>query len=76
MGPLLEGALVGAGLGLFLYAAEYLILRGHVNERAKRYKKPAVFDQTERKRLRAIGSFSMLLPFILAVSFWIFDKAT
>lgn len=75
MDPLWEGALVGAGLGLFLYVAEYMILRGHVRERAQRYKKPALFDQTERKRLRAIGSFAMVLPVVFAIGFWIFDKA-
>jgi len=70
LNPILEGALVGAGVGLFLYAAEYMILRGHVNERAKRYKKPAQFDQTERKRLRSIGSFALILPFAFAIAFW------
>ena len=76
MDPLWEGALVGAGIGLFLYVAEYMILRGHVRERAQRYKKPAIFDQAERKRLHAIGSFSFLMPFVFAVAFWIFSKAT
>ena len=71
MNPFVEGALVGAAVGLFLYMAEYMILKGHVNERAKRYKKPAVFDQAERKRLRGIGSFALVLPFAFAFGFWL-----
>jgi hypothetical protein len=74
MNPFLEGALVGAGVGLFLYVAEYMILRGHVNERAARYKKPAALDQTERRRLRAVGSFALLLPFAFAIGFWMLSK--
>jgi len=70
MNPFLEGALVGAGIGLLLYVAEYLILRGHVNERAARYKKPAVFDQSERNRLRAVRSFALILPIGFAIGFW------
>jgi len=73
MNPFLEGALVGAGVGLFLYVAEYMILRGHVNERAKRYKKPAVFDQTERNRLRAVLRFAVLLPIAFSIGFWMFS---
>ena len=71
MNPFLEGALVGAGVGLFLYVAEYMILKGHVNERAKRYKKVAEFDMTEKKRLRAVGSFALILPFAFAFGFWL-----
>lgn len=76
MNPWLEGALVGAGIGLFLYVAEYMILRGHMNERARRYKKPAVLDQTERKRLRAVASFAVLMPFVFSFVFWVFSKVT
>jgi len=74
MNPFLEGALVGAAVGLFLYMAEYMILRGHVNERAKRYKKPAAFDQIERSRLRAVGTFALFLPVGFAIGFWMISK--
>jgi len=71
LNPILEGALVGAGVGLFLYVAEYMILSGHAKERAARYKKPAAFDQTERSRLRAVGTFALILPFGFAIGFWL-----
>ena len=76
MNPFLEGGLVGAGVGLFLYVAEYMILRGHVNERVKRYKKVAEFDQIERKRLRAVLSFALAMPIAFAIGWWVVSKAT
>jgi uncharacterized BrkB/YihY/UPF0761 family membrane protein len=71
MHPAIEGALIGAGVGLFLVAAEYLMLRKAVNERAQRYKRKAEFDITERRRMSMIWRFALVLPAAFALGFWV-----
>jgi hypothetical protein len=65
------GALVGLGIGLFLLAGDYLMLRGAARERAKKQHKTVVeFDGTERSRIRSLASFCVILPPVLALAFW------
>ena len=67
----IEGAFVGLGVALFLLAAEYLLLKKAVNERAVRLKRKVEFGQTERARILSMARFSVLLPAAFALGFWI-----
>ena len=71
MHPAIEGALVGAGVAVFLIAAEYFLLRKAVGDRAERLKRKAEFDVTERRRISSLTRFAVILPFAFAVGFWI-----
>ncbi|HYX64485.1 MAG TPA: hypothetical protein VE935_09720 [Burkholderiales bacterium] len=71
MHPVVEGALIGAGIGFFLVATEYLLLNRAVNERAKRFKRKAEFDITERRRMTSMTRFAVLLPIGFALGFWL-----
>jgi hypothetical protein len=71
MHPAIEGALIGTGVGFFLIAAEYLLLRKTVNDRAERLKRKAEFDVTERRRITSLARFALVLPVAFAVGFWI-----
>jgi len=71
MHPAIEGALIGAGVGLFLVGAEYLMLKRAVNERAQRYKRKAEFDITEQRRMSSMWRFAILLPIGFALGFWL-----
>lgn len=71
MHPAVEGALIGAGVGFFLVATEYLLLKKAVNERAQRFKRKAEFDSTERRRMTSMTRFAVLLPIGFALGFWL-----
>ena len=72
MHPVLQGALIGAGIGLFLIAAEYYFVVKGARERAKRqHQLNHEIDPTERKRMASIASFSALLPPVFAFFFWL-----
>jgi hypothetical protein len=72
MHPALMGALVGAGLAILLYVADYMMIRKGATERAHRKHKnqPVVLDNTERKRLRSLAMFCLLMPPAFALGFW------
>ena len=71
MHPALQGALIGAGLGLVLTVVEYLFVKRAVEERAvARHEKPQ-FDPTDKKRISSILSFSLFLPPAFAFGFWL-----
>ena len=67
----IQGALVGLGVALFLVAAEYLLLRKAVKERAEKLKRKVEFDQTERGRVLSMMRFSLVLPPAFALAFWL-----
>ena len=71
MHPAMEGALIGAGVGFLLVATEYLLLNKAVNERARRFKRKAEFDITERRRMTSMTRFAVLLPIGFALGFWL-----
>jgi hypothetical protein len=72
MHPALMGALVGAGLAILLYVADYMMIHKGATERARRKHKnqPVVLDNTERKRLRSLAMFCLLMPPAFALGFW------
>ena len=71
MNPVIEGALIGLGIGLLLVIFEYMMLNQQVNERAKKLNRKAEFDITERRRMTTILRFAAILPFGFAAAFWL-----
>jgi hypothetical protein len=71
MNPIVEGALIGLGIGAALVVFEYLLISQAVNERAKKLNRRAVFDVTERQRMATIMRFALLLPIGFAAAFWV-----
>ena len=74
MHPALLGGLIGLGLAIVMYVFDYIQLSAAAAERAKRYGKKQELTGEDRKHMRAVGSFCLLLPFILALVFWIGSK--
>jgi hypothetical protein len=70
MHPALQGALIGFGIGAFLYLFEYIMLAKAVNERAKKLNRKAEFDVTERRRMSTVLRFALVLPVGFAFVFW------
>ena len=71
MNPVVEGALIGLGIGVALVILEYLLINQAVTERAKKLNRKAVFDITERRRMATIMRFAVVLPIGFAAAFWI-----
>jgi hypothetical protein len=71
MPPALQGALIGLGIGVFLFVFEYMALNKQVNERAKKYNKAPVFDITEKRRMAMVRNFIPILAGGFALAFWI-----
>lgn len=71
MHPAIQGALIGAGIGVFLVFFEYLMIKKGVDERAKRYHRKAEFDQTEKKRISTVIRFAFFLPIGFAAGAWL-----
>ena len=71
MHPALQGALIGLGIGIFLFIFEYMAHSKGVNERAKRFHKAPEFDITEKRRLATVRNFVPILAIGFAVAFWI-----
>ncbi len=70
MNPVVEGALIGLGIGAALVVFEYLLIAQGVNERAKKLNRRAEFDITERRRMATIMRFALVLPIGFAAAFW------
>ena len=77
MHPAWMGALTGLGLGILLYVFDYVSIRKGAAERAMRKHKnqPVELDNTERKRLRSLLMFCLILPPAFALGFWMVSKA-
>ena len=71
MHPALQGALIGAGIGIFLFIFEYMALNKAVNERAKKYNKKPEFDITDKRRMAMVRNFIPILAGGGALLFWI-----
>ena len=71
MNVVLQGALVGLGVALFLIAVEYMHLRKRARERAERRHVPAELDDTERRRLASLVRFCVFVPPAFAISYWL-----
>ena len=71
MNVVVEGALTGSGVALFLIAVDYLHLRKLARERAKKRHVPLEFDDTERRRLASLVRFCIFMPPVFAISYWL-----
>ena len=67
----LQGALVGLGIGVFLTLFEYLALKKSVEERAKRLHRKAQFEDIEKRRIRTVMRFALILPIGFAAGAWL-----
>jgi hypothetical protein len=70
MNPVVQGALIGLGIGVALVVFEYLLINQAVHERAKKFNRKPVFDTTERRRMATIMRFAVVLPIGFAAAFW------
>ena len=70
MNPVVQGALIGLGVGVALVVLEYLLINQAVNERAKKLNRKATFDVTDRRRMATILRFGLILPPAFAFAFW------
>jgi hypothetical protein len=69
---MMMGGLAGLGIAVVLYFFEYSSINRELAERAKRkHVKRVDMDGSERSRLRNLGWFCLLLPFIGAGVGWI-----
>ena len=68
----LIGGLIGAAVGLALFAIEYMLMRAAMADRTKRKHQRQVFDPTERKRVAALARFGFCVPFAFALVAWYF----
>jgi hypothetical protein len=71
MNVVLQGALTGLGVALFLIAVDYLQLRGQARERAKKRHVAPELDDIERRRLASLVRFCIFLPPVFALSYWL-----
>jgi hypothetical protein len=70
MNPVVQGALIGLGIGVALVVFEYLLISQAVHDRAKKFNRKPVFDVTERRRMATIMRFAAVLPIGFAAAFW------
>ena len=72
MHELLRGGLIGLAIAAGMFGFDYYMIRRGAAERAeKQHKKVAEFDATDRKRIRSLGRFCLVLPFVFAFAFWV-----
>jgi hypothetical protein len=71
MHPALKGALIGLGIGVFLYLFEYMAIQRAASERARKMAKKVEILQEETSRLRGMMKFSLFCPVGMALIFWI-----
>ena len=71
MNMAITGALVGAGVGLFLFVAEYLSVRSGALERAARKQQKYEFEDAERRRIASNARFCLCIPPAFAAFFWL-----
>lgn len=71
MNMALMGALIGAGVALFLLVAEYLSVRKEAGERARRKNQKLELDDAERRRMASNARFCLFIPPAFAAFFWL-----
>jgi hypothetical protein len=71
MNVVVQGALIGLGLGVFLTLIEYLFVKKAVEERAAMKHQKPEFEAQDRNRIKAVLTFSLFLPVAFAAGFWL-----
>ena len=74
MHPALQGLLIGIGLSVFFVLFEYLAANRSSAERAKKMAKKQEWNQDERARVQSIIRFGMVLPFGVAIVWWLLSR--
>ena len=70
MNVVLQGLLIGAGLGAVLIFFEYNAITREVAERSKRVAKKVEWDSNQVSRMRNNITFGLMLPFGFALGAW------
>ncbi len=71
MHPAIQGALIGAAIGFFLYFFEYAAAQRNAKERAERLKRKPEVTEIERRRIATVLRFALVLPIGFAAAFWL-----
>ena len=72
MDELIRGAVVGFVIAACMFGFDYMMIRRGAAERAvKQHKKVAEFDDADRKRIKSLGRFCVVLPVAFAFGFWL-----
>lgn len=72
MNAAVEGALIGLAIAAAMFFFDYMMIRRGAAERAvKQHKKVAELDETDRKRIKSLGRFCLILPVAFAAAFWV-----
>ena len=70
MNVVLQGALIGAGIGVVLVFFEYTAINREVAERSKRMAKKVEWDSNQVSRMRNNITFGLMLPIGFAIGAW------
>ena len=70
MNVVLQGLLIGAGLGAILIFFEYNAITREVAERSKRVVKKVDWDSNQVSRMRNNITFGLMLPIGFAIGAW------
>ena len=67
----LQGLLWGVALGVVLVLVEYNFVKKAVQERAETTHRKPAFEEQDRKRIRQVANFSVLIPPAFALGAWL-----
>ena len=70
MNVVLQGLLIGAGIGVVLIFFEYSAITREVAERSKRVAKKVDWDSNQISRMRNNITFGLMLPIGFAIGAW------
>lgn len=71
MNIVVQGALIGVAVGVFLVIFEYYAVKRSVEERATLRQKKPEFEPTDRKRIQTVLNFSFFIPPAFALGAWL-----
>jgi hypothetical protein len=66
----IEGALIGAAIGLVLLGTEWMLLKKSAREQAAKLHRAPVLDEAARRRIATMARFAAALPFAFAFVYW------
>lgn len=72
MNEAIRGGLIGLGIAACMFVFDYMMIRRGAQERAvKQHKTVPELDETDRKRIKSLGRFCLVLPLAFAFAFWL-----
>jgi hypothetical protein len=66
----IEGAIIGAAIGLALLGIEFMLLKKAANEQAAKLHRAPELDAIARTRIATMARFAAVLPFAFAFFYW------